>query len=241
MNEGTDICEDIDECRQGTYCDKNSICTNSPGEFNCTCNSGFFGDGLTCTKGDCSDDACGLNEECISPTNPSCRCKTGFKRIFWESYGTEICRDIDECVTTDICDKEAECVNTHGSYECNCLEGNFGNGKTCFQGSCSDSNCPPKDNMKCLSPRKISCECVEGFEMKNGVCSVIDECLAGYTKVEGSSNCTDLDECTNGSHDCHTDAECGNSVGSFTCTCQTGFSGNGTLCTEISRNSSDSL
>ena len=45
----------------------------------------------------------------------------------------------------------------------------------------------------------------------------------------------DADECTNGNHDCDANADCTNTVGSFTCTCQSGFTGDGNTCTGITR------
>ena len=40
---------EIDECDIGTdNCDRNSVCTNTPGGFTCACNQGYTGDGLTC-------------------------------------------------------------------------------------------------------------------------------------------------------------------------------------------------
>ena len=41
---------------------------------------------------------------------------------------------------------------------------------------------------------------------------------------------SDIDECTDGPNDCDNNAECDNTVGSFTCTCNTGYSGNGVTC-----------
>ena len=47
---------------------------------------------------------------------------------------------------------------------------------------------------------------------------------------------TDIDECNEDpgsdySHNCHVDATCTNTAGSFTCACNTGYSGNGVDCT----------
>ena len=41
----------------------------------------------------------------------------------------------------------------------------------------------------------------------------------------------DNNECTANTHNCHSDATCNNTHGSFTCTCNAGFSGNGMTCT----------
>ena len=40
----------------------------------------------------------------------------------------------------------------------------------------------------------------------------------------------DINECASGTHNCHVDANCTNTKGSFYCTCLTGYSGDGVLC-----------
>ena len=40
----------------------------------------------------------------------------------------------------------------------------------------------------------------------------------------------DIDECTDNSDNCHANALCTNTVGSFTCACNTGYSGDGVEC-----------
>ena len=44
---------------------------------------------------------------------------------------------------------------------------------------------------------------------------------------------TDIDECAVNNGDCHTHAVCGNTFGSFTCTCRPGYTGDGVTCSGI--------
>ena len=40
---------DIDECEADTdNCDVNAHCNNTKGSFQCTCNTGYSGDGVVC-------------------------------------------------------------------------------------------------------------------------------------------------------------------------------------------------
>ena len=48
----------------------------------------------------------------------------------------------------------------------------------------------------------------------------------------------DNNECVDGTNNCHANATCTNTDGSFTCACNTGYSGNGVTCTGRQRTSS---
>ena len=128
----------------------------------CFCKQGYRGDGKSC---DCE---VGLKRNgtqfCVDTGEVRNIRKP---RILFEYFLPECFRPpcTDECSTEeDSCDDNAECFNTYGSYECNCMEGFFGNGRTCFRGTCSDSTCPSEENQKCSSPTTADCECVEGFK-----------------------------------------------------------------------------
>ena len=51
----------------------------------------------------------------------------------------------------------------------------------------------------------------------------------------------DIDECTKGTDSCDVNAVCTNTRGSYNCTCEDGFSGDGINCTGINKNINLSL
>ena len=204
----SDFCLDIDECLLDHECHANSTCHNVEASYTCICDSGFFGSGLICEKGQCNEEMCSLNEECVSPRKLECRCKNGYDR-----NQNGLCVDVDECSSrNDTCDENADCTNTDGGYTCECHEGFFGSGSPCFIGSCSPLNCPK--NQRCVSPRAIDCTCAEGFVYNDEL------------------DCVDTDECARGTHNCSYNANCLSTEGSYTCNCNFGFFGDGKTCNE---------
>ncbi|MFY0566316.1 EGF domain-containing protein [Archangium lansingense] len=110
-------------------CDANAACDTSSGQAVCTCNTGYSGDGKTCTDvnecataGRCAADATCTN----TPGSFTCACKPGF------SGDGQTCADVDECAAnTDNCSDNATCTNVPGGFSCACKPGYSGNGLTC--------------------------------------------------------------------------------------------------------------
>ena len=105
----------------------------------CICKSGYSGDGFSCTS------------EYIIPM--------GNMGIFLlQSF-----IDIDECSTGGVCDENAECVDTAGSYECTCSSGYTGDGHTCLDiDECLSDPCD--ENATCTNNNgSFSCHCHIGF------------------------------------------------------------------------------
>lgn len=55
-------------------------------------------------------------------------------------------------------------------------------------------------------------------------------CVDGYVMLDDL--CTDVDECADGSHNCHARATCTNTPGGFECACDAGWEGDGVDCRE---------
>ncbi|XP_023819492.2 uncharacterized protein LOC101155537 isoform X2 [Oryzias latipes] len=113
-------------------CDTKGLCHGSASGYQCVCDLGFNGNGLTCSDIDeCQmDNICPQNDtKCTNlPGSFSCDCKTGY------TLNGSHCIDVNECDTgQQQCSKYAQCVNTRGSYSCFCLSGFTGDGKNCTE------------------------------------------------------------------------------------------------------------
>ena len=141
---------------------------------------------------------------------------------FYLTFSNLLPTDIDECSPADLqeahavyrhnCHMQANCSNTKGSFICSCNEGYSGDGVTC-EGKITQFP----------------------FQLRRNIY------LAYYTSLTRCSIgfLTDINECVPRSldpeqkhlqHNCHADANCTNTKGSFYCTCHTGYSGDGVTC-----------
>ncbi|MEM6957239.1 MAG: DUF4215 domain-containing protein, partial [Myxococcota bacterium] len=220
-----------------TLCDTNAACAVSPFRpgYTCTCNAGYSGTGQ---PGNCADD-----DECradanlclaVNGTRPiagsgrctntpgsyTCRCSTGFELVTDRS-GNEGCADTNECLMRNICGvggvggsaDSPGCVNTAGSYTCNCAEGYVFEGGTCVDvDECADEPCGRGTCSQEFPPPGYSCLCDEGYRFDGTTCVDIDEC------AEGIDNCSDAAECTNVVNPALGER-------GFTCTCNLGPTG----------------
>ncbi|XP_035165832.1 fibrillin-2 [Oxyura jamaicensis] len=157
--------------------------------------------------------------------------------------------DVNECLESPGICSNGHCINTDGSFRCECPMGynlDF-TGVHCIDtDECSIGN--PCGNGTCTNViGSFECNCHDGFEpgpMMN--CEDINECAqnpllcafrcintygfyectcpVGYELREDQKMCKDLDECAEGLHDCESRGMmCKNLIGTFMCICPPGM------------------
>ncbi|XP_034147697.1 adhesion G protein-coupled receptor E2 isoform X2 [Esox lucius] len=129
------------------------------------------------------------------------------------------CEDINEC-NPGVCPK-GKCVNTLGSYYCQCDPGM----RYDANGSCVDvDECTAHpqicgEDSTCLNTNgSYSCHCLPGFKSNIGLCF-------------------DINECVEEKRYCGNEGLCHNLIGSYWCQCSPGstnYGQNGTKCVELS-------
>ncbi len=74
--------------------------------------------------------------------------------------------------------------------------------------------------------------CDDGNTTAGDGCSATCSLETGFQCSGEPSVCTDVDECATSTHNCDVNATCANTPGSFSCTCNNGYSGDGVTCTD---------
>jgi len=129
------ICENINECQDPALtCGDFASCSDFPGSFKCSCNSGFaVEEGEPSPENPCQDkdecDAdppvCGENTVCSNTDGSfTCKCATGFEG----NPPSDPCQP-DACTSANIsCGTDSACDTSSGAPECICPEGYEGDG-----------------------------------------------------------------------------------------------------------------
>ncbi|XP_020601452.1 complement receptor type 1-like isoform X4 [Orbicella faveolata] len=118
-----------------------------------------------------------------------------------------------------------------GSQVLRCVAGKWDNDLPECKASCPDPVVPLHGRVLDSKPgnrhgEQVTFACDHGFKLTG---SSTMRCNNGIWNSTAPL-CTDIDECAEGQSDCHTNATCMNSVGSFTCTCNAGSVGDGKIC-----------
>ncbi|CAH8444493.1 unnamed protein product [Dicrocoelium dendriticum] len=190
---GSDCRLDIDECLSGAAgCEQR--CVNLYGSFRCECLPGYRVDPINHRK-------CEPSEQCshrcaadqgTCDVHDRCICNHGFQ-------GEWCTEDVNEC-EQNLHNCEHICVNTRGSFECQCYPGYK-------QSPQNETMCIPVDcDPKCV-PTQGTCG-------PDGTCV----CFPGF---EGPDCGLDVDECTIGKDQC--EHHCVNTPGSYYCVCEVGY------------------
>uniref|UniRef100_A0A8C9L834 Fibrillin-2 n=1 Tax=Pavo cristatus TaxID=9049 RepID=A0A8C9L834_PAVCR len=160
------------------------------------------------------------------------------------------CQDIDECrISPDLCGS-GTCVNTPGSFECECFDGyesGFMMMKNCMDiDECERNPLLCRGGMCVNTEGSFQCDCPVGHELSPSreecidvnECSLSDNlcrngncvnmvgtyqcsCNSGYQATADRQGCVDIDECMIMNGGC--DTHCTNSEGSYECSCSDGY------------------
>ncbi|XP_015281316.1 PREDICTED: pro-epidermal growth factor [Gekko japonicus] len=113
----------------------------------------------------CTELYCDVNAECILNENgASCLCRTGFTKE------DKLCYDVDECTfNLDHCDRSvSKCVNTEGSYICQCFMGYAEDGLHCSEPVIQPTVATSEEST--LSAQDGTVGCPSSYCLHEGIC-----------------------------------------------------------------------
>ncbi|KAG9510815.1 Serine/threonine-protein kinase ICK, partial [Fragariocoptes setiger] len=164
-----------------------------------------------------SDSNTNIEEYIDSESVRVCQCKPGFKG------NGRYCHDIDECADIDtnhICNLTTSvCVNTRGSYRCQCRAGY----RPLLSVTTSQQSTPIDDsNNNLVEPE------VENINLNSNSNNNNNN---NHDARQNEKICVDIDECASPTtNTCSRYADCLNRDGSYECRCRRGFVGDGHQC-----------
>uniref|UniRef100_H3CFP6 Signal peptide, CUB and EGF-like domain-containing protein 1 n=1 Tax=Tetraodon nigroviridis TaxID=99883 RepID=H3CFP6_TETNG len=239
---------DVDECAEGSDdCHIDALCQNTLKSYNCICKPGYKGDGKQCEVEDiCKPDVWAPGclrltlQQAFVPTNQACK-------PCYHCFCLSILIDVDECADNNGGCQQV-CVNTMGSYECQCTDGFFlsDNQHTCIHRSDDGNQClfkktscllicreaPGKGGVSCESSSfelaKNQKDCTLTCNYGNGGCQhTCDDtdtgpvcgCHQKYALHSDSKTCVETCAVNNGG----CDRTCKDTATGVRCSCPVGF------------------
>uniref|UniRef100_A0A673Y713 Latent-transforming growth factor beta-binding protein 1 n=1 Tax=Salmo trutta TaxID=8032 RepID=A0A673Y713_SALTR len=217
----------IDECEDPSQC-PGQRCVNSEGSYKCiACKAGHvMQDGLCTGKTSCLLGSISRGTERPIHEAEVCVCVRASTNEHPPPLPSS---DVDDCQSPDTCGATRLCVNTDGSYRCDCQPGyrTAGLGRQC------------RDVNECLEGEY----CFPKGECVNTEGSYRCVCSQGYTTSSNGSSCLDVDECARSGPGACRDGRCVNTEGSYQCQCQVGFTTNPekTACLDVDECSEEAV
>ncbi|CAI9720372.1 mucus 2 [Octopus vulgaris] len=217
-------------------------------DYFCNCKEGYKGDAVTeCIDIDeCASDAlnlCDVNANCTNiPGSYNCSCNQEYEGDGFTCKKTETNQSSGlETETTcsieanNTCDAHATCkVLSDGSFKCVCPSEAVGG-----------DGLKGENNTGCIFVNwEYSCE--EGPERCHDELGFCDDdyfcnCKEGY-KGDAVTECIDIDECASDALNlCDVNANCTNIPGSYNCSCNQEYEGDGFTCKKTETNQSSGL
>ena len=189
-------CHNIDDCLSEP-CQNGGTCQDGLGTHTCECAAGYTGDNCETDIDDCAHSPCENDGDCHDGINGhTCTCAEGYTGLNCEI-------DVDECsAEIHTCGEDATCTNNHGSFDCECNEGFFGDGAACQSWTMCGAN-----GHETVAPTTASdgqCACDAHYDGDGVVCHNINDCAS--------------EPCQNG-------GTCQDGLGTHSCTCVGGFTG----------------
>ena len=199
---GVQCDEKIDVCSLGLNgapaCLNNATCVNrlnnqnSSSDYLCICSPGFTGSRCESFKDPCASHPCPLGGTCVNLSDTVYQCMSNKQMTCPEGfYGLNCQLDINECATnsTYLCHNNSTCINTFGSFLCQCLTGFTGARCELRLDNCYSNPC--KNSALCLNDAESSFKCVCQTGYSGVLCeNLIDACQSLPCLNQGLLNVT---------------------------------------------------
>ncbi|XP_062710515.1 uncharacterized protein LOC109404745 isoform X2 [Aedes albopictus] len=196
LGEDHSTCEDVDECSTlNGGCSQR--CVNFPGGYRCECETGYalMSDNKTCeVSNPCALRNGGCQHFChLREGVPICSCQEGFAV---DKSNSANCIDIDECLLPSTNNCQQKCVNTEGSYTCQCNSGYEKNdlGQCIDVNECLGNNGGCGYKAKCVNlAGSHRCVCPPGHKMgrdRKSCFEIKDRCKPLTSPKNGDVRCS---------------------------------------------------